>query len=138
MNTLQGEIATVDTDGNLSLVDIGLQTGHRMSALVVETPARCPWLQLGQPVQVLFKETEVSIAKNLTGDISLRNRLPGTIRQIRTGGLLAEITLESLGETVVSIITERSAQRLQLAVGDDVEWLVKANEISLRGNHAES
>ncbi|WP_027390285.1 TOBE domain-containing protein [Chrysiogenes arsenatis] len=138
MNRLCGIINGVESDGSLSLVDVCLSNDQKLSALVVETPARCPWLQLGQPVQVLFKETEVSIAKNLTGDISLRNRLPGTIRQIRTGGLLAEITLESLGETVVSIITERSAQRLQLAVGDDVEWLVKANEISLRGNHAES
>ncbi len=131
MNSLAGTIAAIDTDGNLSLVDIDVTKTFRMSALIVETPEHCLWLKAGNKVKVLFKETEVSIARNLSGQISLRNRFMATITRIRSEGMLAEITLASAGHEVVSIITSRSAQRMELKTGDQVEWLVKANEVSL-------
>ncbi|HMB14871.1 MAG TPA: TOBE domain-containing protein [Pelovirga sp.] len=134
MNNLAGTIIAIDTDGNLSLTDIDVTPDLRMSALIVETPEHCPWLKTGHQVKVLFKETEVSIARNLSGQISLRNRFPATITKIRSEGMLAEITLDSTGHPVVSIITSRSAQRMDLQTGDQVEWLVKANEVSLTGN----
>ncbi|UCZ55900.1 TOBE domain-containing protein [Desulfurispirillum indicum] len=133
MNTLTGIISAIDSDGSLSLVDIAVAGTHTMSALVVETPGQCPWLRQGNRIQVLFKETEVSIARNLSGDISLRNRLPATVAAVRSEGMLAEISLDFAGQQIVSIITSRSARRMELKVGDGVEWLVKANEISLSG-----
>jgi len=105
-----------------------------LSTRIVETPEHCPWLKTGHQVNVLFKETEVSIARNLSGQISLRNRFAATITRIRSEGMLAEITLASAGHAVVSIITSRSARRMELKTGDQVEWLVKANEVSLTGH----
>lgn len=134
MNSIPGTIAAIDTDGNLSLVDIEVTSDFRMSALIVETPEQCPWLKTGHRVKILFKETEVSIARNLSGQISLRNRFTATIAAIRSSGMLAEITLDSAGHQVISIITNRSAQKMELKTGDQVEWLVKANEVSLTGN----
>jgi molybdate transport system regulatory protein len=134
MNILAGVISAIDTDGNLSLVDIDVAGDSTMSALIVETPEHCPWLKVGRKVKVLFKETEVSIARNLSGQISLRNRFPTTISAIRSSGMLAEITLDVGGHEIVSIITSRSAQRMALKTGDQVEWLVKANEVSLTVN----
>lgn len=134
MNNLAGIITAIDTDGNLSLVDIDVTGGATMTALIVENPEHCPWLEIGHKVNVLFKETEVSIARNLSGQISLRNRFPANITTIRSSGMLAEITLDSVGHQVISIITSRSAQRMELKTGDPVEWLVKANEVSLTGN----
>lgn len=134
MNNLPGTITTIDSDSSLSLVNIGVADNHEMSALIVETPERCPWLQIGHRVQVLFKETEVSIARNLSGQISLRNRLPATVTALRSEGMLAEICLDFSGRKIVSIITSRSAKRMELQVGDTVEWLVKANEVSLTGH----
>ncbi|MBB5022271.1 TOBE domain-containing protein [Desulfurispira natronophila] len=133
MNTLTGTISAIDSDGSLCLVDIEVAGQRTMSALVVETPGRCPWLHQGNKVEVLFKETEVSIARNLSGDISLRNRLPATVAAVRSEGMLAEISLDFAGQQIDSIITSRSARRMELQVGDRVEWLVKANEISLSG-----
>ena len=134
MNKLTGVIKAIDTDGNLSLVDIDVGADLTMAALIVETPQRCPWLKKGHQVEVLFKETEVSIARNLSGQISLRNRFVATITGLRLGGMLAEVTLDTAGQQVVSIITSRSARRMELKTGDQVEWLVKANEVSLTGN----
>ncbi len=134
MNSIPGTIAAIDTDGNLSLVDIEVTSDFRMSALIVESPEHCSWLNIGHGVKILFKETEVSIARNLSGQISLRNRFPALIAAVRSSGMLAEITLNVGGHQVVSIITSRSAQRMELQTGDQVEWLVKANEVSLTGN----
>ncbi|MDR2033976.1 MAG: TOBE domain-containing protein [Helicobacteraceae bacterium] len=131
MNALLGEISHIETDGALSIVEI-VSNDMRFSSLVVETPKSCAYLAIGRKVEVLFKETEVAIAKNLSGEISLRNRHSATISALRYGGLLCEITLNNKDEIVKSIITERSAKRLNLTVGDRVEWLVKANEISLK------
>ncbi|NUN13555.1 MAG: TOBE domain-containing protein [Myxococcales bacterium] len=133
MNILVGTIASIETDGTLSLVDICIFEDQLMTALVVETPARCPYLRAGHQVTVLFKETEVSIAKNLGGQLSMRNMMASVITAVRTSGLLAEISLSFAGQTVLSLITARSAHQLDLQVGDHVTWLVKANEISLRG-----
>jgi molybdopterin-binding protein len=131
MNIIAGRIAEIETDGALSIAQIAA-SGLRFSALLVETPKTCDYLAVGRKVEVLFKETEASIAKNLSGEISLRNRHSATIKRLRYGGLLCEIALQSGECEIASIITARSASRLNLAVGDEVEWLVKANEISLR------
>lgn len=131
MNRLSGHIAAVESDGALSLVDV--QVGESLfSALVVETPEECDYLKIGSAVEILFKETEVAIAKGLTGAISLRNRHSSIIQNLRFGGLLCEVTFACENTNVISLITARSAKRLELAVGDTVEWLIKANEISLR------
>ncbi|MDE2430393.1 MAG: TOBE domain-containing protein, partial [Burkholderiales bacterium] len=90
-----------------------------------------------QAVDLLFKETEVALAKNLSGMISLRNRMPGTIRHIEWGQVLTRVHLELRQNealpvwTITSVITTRSAKKLQLAEGDQIEGLVKSNEMSL-------
>ncbi len=135
MNRLEGSIAAVQSSDALSLVDIDVG-GDRFSALVVETPQSNPHLRSGRRVRILFKETEVSIAKGLTGGLSCRNRLGCTIRAIETSPVLAKLTLDYRGTTVVSIITTRSAEALGLQVGDSVEGIVKSNEITIREGDA--
>lgn len=130
MNRLPGIVTACESSDHLSLVDIGV-AGDLFTAIVVETPDNAPWLTPGSKVWVLFKETEVSLAKNLSGQISLRNRMAARVTGIRKGVLLSEVTLDYRGSAVVSVITTRSVERLNLVVGDTVEGLVKANEVIL-------
>ncbi len=130
MNRLPGTIAAIETSGHLSLVDVVAAPGA-FTALLLETPDSAPHLKVGNRVAVLFKETEVALAKDLQGLLSLRNRIPGRVRHIRHGDILCEVVLDCSGVTVTSIITSRAARRLELQVGDAVEALVKANEVSL-------
>lgn len=130
MNKLQGILQGVQSAGSIALADIDV-TGEIMSALLVEGDAQISQLQPGAAVLVLFQETEVSLAKNLSGLISLRNRLKARITQIDTGAILTRAVLDFRGQPLVSIITTRSAQRLSLAIGDEVEALIKANEVTV-------
>jgi molybdate transport system regulatory protein len=86
---------------------------------------------VGKAVDLVFKETEVSLAKNLQGQISFRNRMKCQVLKVDRGELLSMITLQFKGFTIVSAITTRSVNSLQLEPGDEVDALVKANEVSL-------
>jgi molybdopterin-binding protein len=130
MNQLRGRIVGIESNDHLSLVDVEV-SGDTFSAMLLETPESAPYLLIGNEVQLLFKETEVSLAKNLSGLISLRNRVQGRVRAIRSGAILSEVVLEYRGQTLTSIITTRSIKRLEIRQGDEVEALIKANEVSL-------
>lgn len=98
---------------------------------MIETPETCDYLKIGEIVSILFKETEVSIAKNLSGGISLRNRITSTIKSMKKGKILSEIVLDYKDKEVTSIITRRSCDDLELCVGDKVVGLVKSNEVAI-------
>ena len=61
--------------------------------------------------------------------ISGRNKLLGTITQVRYDGLLAQINIDVGGQTITSIITSDAARDLSLKEGVSVYALVKATEV---------
>ena len=130
MNKLTGKIVLVESSSHMSMVDIDV-SGDVFSSIVLETPASASYLKQGGSVTLLFKETEVSIAKNLSGQISLRNRFKATIKRIEKSDILTKVVLNYKAQEIISIISTRSSQKLRLADGDGVEWLVKTNEVSL-------
>ncbi len=132
MNRLPGRITAVESAGQVRLVDVLVEDAV-FTAILLDAGDR---LIPGAPVTLVFKETEVSLAKNLSGLVSLRNRLPSRVRAIDKGRVLAKITLDYRGREMVSVITTRSVGRLGLEVGDDVEALVKANEMAILHDEA--
>jgi len=130
VNKLKAKITHIETSEQISLVDLEVK-GDSFSCVVIETPETAPYLEVGKQVLILFKETEVSIGKNLSGGISLRNRIKSIIKGIEKGNVLSKITLDYKGIEIESIITTRSANNLDLKEGDEVVGLVKANEVSI-------
>jgi molybdopterin-binding protein len=63
--------------------------------------------------------------------ISGRNKLKGTVTEIKFEGLLAEVTLDIGGQFVTSIITKASAEELGLAKGVEAVALIKATEVMM-------
>lgn len=130
MNLLRGRILEIQSDGHISLVDVAI-AGDTFTAILLESPQSAPYLAIGKEVKVLFKETEVSLAKELSGRISLRNCIQARVVQIRDGVILSEVVLDYGGKVLSSIITSRAVKRLDLGEGDQVSALIKANEVSL-------
>ena len=64
-------------------------------------------------------------------EISARNRLRGRITSIVADGVMAEVHLQVGDQEIVSIITRSSAERLRLAVGDQVFAVVKSTEVMI-------
>jgi len=130
MNKLTGNITQIQQSGAIMLVDIAVD-GHGFSALLIESATHPRWLQTGNTIDLVFKETEVTLAKVLAGVISTRNRMKCKVERIDRGELLSKITLKFQNNTITSAITTRAVDALRLMIGEEVEALVKANEVSL-------
>ena len=63
---------------------------------------------------------------------SIRNELPGIVKEIISDKVLSEIIIETGIGDVASVITTRSVKEMGLKVGDQVFALVKATDVSLR------
>jgi molybdopterin-binding protein len=64
--------------------------------------------------------------------LSARNRLVGTIEEIQLGDIMAHVTVR-VGENLVeSVITKRSADEMNLKVGDTVAAVIKSTEVMLQ------
>lgn len=63
---------------------------------------------------------------------SIRNEIPGTVKEIISDKVLSEIIVETRIGEIASVISTRSVQDMGLKVGDRVAALVKATNVSLR------
>ena len=64
-------------------------------------------------------------------ETSARNQLKGTIVSVSLGAVMAEVTIDVNGATVVAAITKESAERLELAEGQSVVAIVKATDVMI-------
>jgi molybdopterin-binding protein len=138
MNLLPGTIMGIATAEGISIVKVALEK-MVFTSIVLDTPAGNPYLVKDHAVSLLFKETEVIIAKAPLPAISVRNRIECIIKKIRPGELLCELTLYFAGKepgreyTIRSVITREACEQLELKENDDVIALIKTNEVSLSG-----
>jgi molybdate transport system regulatory protein len=130
MNRIEVTIIQVMNSGGIIMVDMEAE-GLTMTALLIDAPHNPVWLKQGNPVYAVFKETEVSIAKDFSGKISLRNKLPCRVRQIERGELMSIVHMTFMNFQIQSAITTRSVDMLDLKNGDEVTAMIKANEITL-------
>ena len=130
MNQLNAVIKSIETEESISLVVVEAM-GISFSVLVIDTPASAAYLEEGNDVIMVFKATAMSVAKNLSGGLSIRNRFPATIVAIEGGKVLSSVLLDCKGVMLEAVITTHAAEGLALQVGDAVEGLVKTHDISL-------
>lgn len=88
-------------------------------------------IQVGKKVLLGVKSTNISIAKNLQGEISLSNQIIAKIQNVQNGELLSSITLKKDDILIESIITVDSSKRMDLKENDEVTLLIKASDLSI-------
>ena len=88
-------------------------------------------VQIGKKVRLLVKPTNISLAKNLVGEISLSNQIVATIQSLENGQLLTSVILEINDTIFESIITVESSKRMNLQIGERVTILIKASNLSI-------
>ena len=130
MNSLVGEISNIKSDEHFSIVEMMVDE-NIFKSIIIETPETVPFLKTGNKINILFKESEVSIAKELKGMLSLQNKIPCIIKEIEKGKLLSKIILDFNSKKIVSVITTGAVEQLELKENDNVLALVKTNEVIL-------
>lgn len=63
--------------------------------------------------------------------LSARNQLPGTVKSVVLGAVMAEIVVDVGGHEVVSVITRHSAESLDIKAGDNLTVVIKATAVML-------
>ena len=64
-------------------------------------------------------------------ELSARNVLPGTVKAIKLGQVMAEVTVQVGENEVVAAITKASVERLGLKVGDSASVVIKATAVMI-------
>lgn len=63
--------------------------------------------------------------------ISARNQLKGRITEVKLGTVMAHIVVQVGENQIESVITRRSAEQMNLQVGDMVTAIIKSTEVMI-------
>jgi len=129
MNRLYGTIKTIQHAGTINRV-VADCNGVPLSCVTLDLAER---FQEGSGVAIVFKETEVALARVGDAAISISNMLSCVVEAVEEGVILSEVTLSFEGYHLYSIITTDSVKRLHIKIGEPITALIKANEVSLEG-----
>jgi molybdate transport system regulatory protein len=131
-NRFDATVESVTAGPAMTAVRTRLAGGPEITAAITSDAAADLRLAAGSAVQVLIKSTEVSVAVEPVGRVSIRNHIPGTVVSVDHGTAMTVVKIEMPGGGVlVSAITEESAADLGLAVGMSVTGLVKSTDVAI-------
>ena len=127
MNRIEARVATIEAHDNITILTFEAEgQPMRMMALGLTLP-----VEEGSRVILGFKASHVALARGLSGEISLSNRLAAVIESVETGALLCSVMLRVGPVRIESIITRESAERMHLHAGDPITALIKASDLSI-------
>jgi molybdate transport system regulatory protein len=130
MNVLNGKISSLQTSDRLTIVTLDV-SGILLKSIIIENPDTVSYLKQDNPIQVMFKETEVVIGKGAEIAVSMENRIPGKITEMTNGELLCNLILETNAGKIKATLTSESVSKLKLYLDENVTALVKTTEIML-------
>ena len=131
-NRFDATVESVTTGPAMTTVRTRLTSGPEITAAITSDAATELSLAAGTAVQVLIKSTEVSVAADPVGRVSIRNLLPGTVQSVDHGAAMTVVKIDLAdGGVLTSAITSESAADLGLAVGMAVTALVKSTDVSI-------
>ena len=127
MSQLVATIKKINSIDNLNIVEFDFNgLTLKMMSLDLNDDVK-----IGKKVELSVKPTNISIAKNLIGEISLSNQIVATIQSLENGQLLTSVILKINDTLLESIITVDSSKRMNLQIGEVVTILIKASNLSI-------
>jgi len=64
-------------------------------------------------------------------ELSARNQLRGSVPNVKSGAVMAEVTVNVEPGMVTAAITDASRERLKLREGDQISVIIKATEVMI-------
>ncbi|MGW3935860.1 TOBE domain-containing protein [Streptomyces phaeochromogenes] len=130
-NQLPGTVTAVTPGEAMATVKVRLDGGQELTAAITLEAVEELGLAEGSAVRALVKSTEISLSTGPVDGLSIRNRLPGTVTGIATGGAMASVKVSVDGGNLTSAITKDAVTDLGLGTGTAVVALIKSTEVSL-------
>ena len=127
MSQLVATIKKINSVDNLNIVEFDFN-GLTLKMMSLDLNDN---VKIGKKVELSVKPSNISIAKNLIGEISLSNQIVATIQSLENGQLLTSVILKINDTLLESIITVDSSKRMNLQIGEVVTILIKASNLSI-------
>lgn len=128
MNKIAAKVTNIKNIDSLNIVEFDFK-GQKLTMMSLELFGNIKPLS---KVILACKASSIGVAKNLSGELSYSNRLDCTLESMQTGELLCTLSLKISEDTALeSIITKASASRMNLRLGDKLEALIKASDLSI-------
>ena len=127
MNRINAKVSTIQREDHLTLVSFETEDETlQMIALDLS-----PLLQSGSLVTLGIKATNIILAKEFKGHISISNTPKACIESVSNGALLSSITLLCCNTTMECITTLEASKQLSLQANDTVYAMIKASDLSI-------
>jgi len=127
MNLISATITDIQSVDTINIVSFeAADQPMRMMALELNNT-----LRVGSKVMLGVKATNIALAKEISGDLSISNQLDVSVERIDMGALLCSVKFNFADQVWESIITRDSSLRMQLKTGDEITALVKSSELSI-------
>ena len=132
-NQLFGQIFEIKTGAIHREIDVRLKGGEHIVASMTNDEFDLLGLKDADDVLLLIGMSEINIVTDENPyRLSARNSLKGTVIRIQQDGIDAEVFMRLPGgDSIVAMITQGSAESLDLKVGDSVIAVFKSNAVLL-------
>lgn len=132
-NQFYGKVLRVEKGAVNDAIELEVAGGYKIWATVTCESTQELGLENGVEAFALVKASSVILADNLDNlRVSARNQLQGTVTRLQKGAVNSEVVLSlEGGNTIAAIITNDSAEHLQLAEGKQAVALFKASSVIL-------
>ena len=132
-NVLAGTVSKVVKGAVNSEVDLKLEGGENLVAIVTNSSVDSLGLKEGKKAYAIIKASWVMIGKDLhNAKISTRNVLCGTVEKVQEGAVNAEVALKlDGGTTLTAVITNASVHSLALKQSEHACAAIKASSVIL-------
>ncbi|MFI5663211.1 molybdopterin-binding protein [Streptomyces sp. NPDC051684] len=130
-NQIPGTVTAVTTGEAMASVKVRLDGGQNLVSAITVDAVKDLGISEGSAVSALVKSTEVALTTGAVEGLSIRNRLPGTVRDIAAGTAMATVKVDVAGGQLTAAITKEAVTDLGLTVDSPVTALIKATEVSL-------
>jgi len=130
-NQFFGTVSRVQAGAVNDEIELDIAGGQRLVAIVTRESTESLGMQPGRQAFALIKSASVILATQTEGArFSARNQLRGTISRLTPGAVNTEVVLDLPGGgTVAAVITNDSAQTLELAEGKEATAMFKASSV---------
>jgi len=125
MNKLAAEVKEIDDQEIVVYITLDVR-GVEIVLIESKVPQ---WLKIGEKVYFTFQEMSVCVGKECNGKISIENRIPSHLKQVRTKGTMCELTFDTKIGEVISLMTQKSFKELQIQ--DDEKATILLREIDI-------
>lgn len=129
MNKLKGIVKEIKTCNEIAQISIEVNEKFTFTSMMID--ANQFYLNIGDIVDILFKETEVLVATT-SSKVSAKNAFISKVTHIDKGQILSQIFFDFDGFCVSSIISSSSVDSLVIEKDYEFLWFIKANEVTIQ------